>query len=78
MYHVTEREHPSGHLAALAACAASPREVFTHLTTLGNPELALSMFSARWLTMLAGVVIVIFRGLFTLTHATSAPQRTCD
>ena len=65
-------------LAALATCAASPREVFTHLTTLGNPALALPMFSAGWLTMLAGVVIITFRGLFTLTHATSAPQRTCD
>ena len=57
-------------LTAIAACAALPREIFSHLALLGNPAFAISLFGAGWLTMLIGVVLVIARSFFVA----GAPQ----
>jgi hypothetical protein len=50
-------------LAAFAACAAVPREIFGNLAVLGNPALALALFGAGWMAMLIGVVLVVARCL---------------
>ncbi len=51
-------------LTVVATCAAYPREVFSHLTVLGNPVVAIPLFGAGWAAMLIGVVFVIKRRFF--------------
>jgi hypothetical protein len=57
-------------LTAIAACAALPRELLSHLAVLGNPALALPLFGVGWVAMLIGVALIIARRFFTA----EAPQ----
>jgi hypothetical protein len=59
---------------AIASCAASPREVLSHLAVLGNPALAIPLFSAGRVAILIGVVLVIAGCFFAPERRALSPR----
>ena len=56
-------------LSAIAACAAAPREVLSHLAVLGDPAIALPLFGAGCFVMLIGLVLFTIPRFFARPNA---------